>query len=367
MTAHQNGPTTHCGIIPPYLLERLQAGPDEAVARCARETLQWDHAQRSARTEAAGAAGAAGAVTEPTMRPGPPAGASPASGPQRTVSDAAGSTTLPGSTVRTEGGPATGDAASDEAYDGLGATWQLYDAAYGRNSLDGRGLPLLASVHYGQGYDNAFWNGTQMVFGDGDGTYFNRFTISVDVIGHELTHGVTEMTAGLDYSNQSGALNESISDCFGSMVKQMQLGQDAASADWLIGAGLFTATVSGVALRSMKAPGTAYDDPHLGHDPQPSTMDGYVQTTDDEGGVHINSGIPNHAFYLAATGIGGSTWTGAGQVWFDVLTGGRLGKTADFAAFAALTVAAAKARFGDGSDQASAVIRAWDQVKVSLP
>jgi Zn-dependent metalloprotease len=178
---------------------------------------------------------------------------------------------------------------------------------------------------------------------------------------------VTELTAGLEYSNQSGALNESLSDCFGSMVKQMQLGQDAAGADWLIGAGLFTSAVKGVALRSMKAPGTAYDDPNIGHDPQPSTMDGYVQTTDDEGGVHINSGIPNHAFYLAAVAIGGTTWEGAGQIWYDVLTGGQLTANADFAMFAALTVAAAKSRFGGGSDQASAVLRAWDQVKVSLP
>ena len=163
-------------------------------------------------------------------------------------------------------------------------------------------------MHYGRGYDNAFWDGTQMVFGDGDGTVFNRFTIAVDVIGHELTHGVTEHTAALVYQGQSGALNESISDVFGSLVKQQALGQDAAAADWLIGAGLFTAQVKGVALRSMKAPGTAYDDPQLGKDPQPATMADYVETTDDNGGVHLNSGIPNHAFYLAATAIGGHAW-----------------------------------------------------------
>jgi Zn-dependent metalloprotease len=343
--------------VPPYLLERLRAVDDETVARIAEQTLAQDEMYRSRRRTPG----------EPPPEPRPDeTAAGPATGPKRTIDDAGGTTTLPGRTVRTEGGAETGDAAADEAYDGLGATWTLYDAAYGRDSLDGQGLPLVASVHYGNGYDNAFWNGQQMVFGDGDGTYFNRFTIAVDVIGHELTHGVTELTAGLEYSNQSGALNESLSDCFGSMVKQMQLGQDAAGADWLIGQGLFTAAVKGVALRSMKAPGTAYDDPNIGHDPQPSTMEGYVQTTDDEGGVHINSGIPNHAFYLAAVGIGGRTWEGAGQIWYDVLTGGQLTANADFSMFAALTVAAAKARFGDGSDQASAVLRAWDQVKVSL-
>lgn len=350
------------GIIPPYLLERLQAASDENVARIARETLAQDDLHRSRRRT--GSAGAPGGP--PSLRSERGEAATAGTGPKRTVDDAGGTTTLPGREVRAEGGPASSDTAVDEAYDGLGATWTLYDSAYGRDSLDGHGLALLASVHYGSGYDNAFWNGEQMVFGDGDGTYFNRFTIAVDVIGHELTHGVTEMTAGLAYANQSGALNESVSDCFGSMVKQMKLGQDAASADWLIGEGLFTSGVKGVALRSMKAPGTAYDDPNLGHDPQPSTMDGYVQTTDDEGGVHINSGIPNHAFYLAAIGIGGNVWEGAGQIWYDVLTGGLLTANSDFASFAALTVAAAKTRFGDGSEQAAAVLRAWDQVKVSL-
>jgi hypothetical protein len=203
-----------------------------------------------------------------------------------------------------------------------------------------------------------------MVFGDGDGVVFRRFTVAVDVIGHELTHGVTELTAALAYRGQSGALNESISDVFGSLVKQRALGQDAASADWLIGEGLFAEGVHGVALRSMKAPGTAYDDPALGKDPQPASMDGYVETTDDNGGVHLNSGIPNRAFYLAATAIGGNAWDGAGRVWYDVLTGGTLASDADFSTFARATVAAAAARFGADSPQASAVAGAWRQVGV---
>jgi Zn-dependent metalloprotease len=283
----------------------------------------------------------------------------------RTIDTASHTTSVPGRIVRLEGAGPTGDPATDEAYDGLGATWTLYDSAYRRNSLDDKGLPLIASVHYGRDYDNAFWNGEQMVFGDGDGTYFNRFTIAVDVIGHELTHGVTQFTANLAYAGQPGALNESISDCFGSMVKQLRLGQEAAQADWLIGQGLFTPRVNGVALRSLKAPGTAYNDHRLGRDPQPATMDGYVETDDDDGGVHTNSGIPNHAFYLAAVAIGGPTWEGAGQVWYDVLTGGKLKKTADFATFAAATIAAAGSRFGPASRQARAVEQAWTRVKVN--
>ena len=357
-------PSPACTIVPPYLLAALTGHRDEVVAECARRSLDRDHTLREHRS--AGVPRTSSTTDHPVEHQGGLAAphADDGTGPQRTIADAKGTQTTPGTTVRTEGQPATGDPAADEAYTGFGETWSLFDRTYGRDSLDGQGLPLLGTVHYGRGYDNAFWDGTQMVFGDGDGTVFNRFTIAVDVIGHELTHGVTEHTAALVYRGQSGALNESISDVFGSLVKQQALGQDAASADWLIGAGLFTAQVKGVALRSMKAPGTAYDDPQLGRDPQPATMADYVETTDDDGGVHVNSGIPNHAFYLAATALGGPAWEVAGQVWFDVLTGGRLTATADFAAFARLTVDAAEHRYAAGSAQASAIRSAWEQVGV---
>ena len=194
--------------------------------------------------------------------------------------------------------------AVDEAFDGLGRTLDFYWSNFERNSIDDEGLPLDATVHYGDRYDNAFWDGRRMVFGDGDGELFNRFTIAVDVIGHELTHGVTEDEAGLIYAYQAGALNKSLSDVFGSLIKQSDPGrlQKADEADWLIGAGLLAPGVQGVALRSMKEPGTAYDDPVLGKDPQPAHMRNFVHTNRDNGGVHINSGIPNRAFYLAASG-----------------------------------------------------------------
>ena len=214
---------------------------------------------------------------------------------RRTIFDARHKKKLPGKLVRGEGAAPTGDPAADEAYDGAGATYDFYWNVYKRNSVDNNGMRLDSTVHYGEDYDNAFWNGKQMVYGDGDGEIFNRFTKSIDVIGHELTHGVTQYTANLEYSEQSGALNESFSDVFGSLVKQNSLKQSATQADWLIGAGLFTANVRGQALRSMKAPGTAYDDPQIGKDPQPDHMSKYVNTSSDNGGVHINSGIPNHA------------------------------------------------------------------------
>jgi hypothetical protein len=333
------------GIVPPYLLQHLLTCDDPDLADHARRTLVHDSVLRAR-----------------PMRPTTGAGA----GLQRTIHDAHQGTALPGAVVRSEGDPATGDEAVNQAYDGLGETWTLYDQVFGRNSIDGRGLPLVATVHYDRGYDNAFWNGAQMVFGDGDGVVFLGFTRSLDVIGHELTHGVTEATARLTYSGQPGALNESVSDVFGSLVKQHALGQTADRADWLIGAELLAPGVQGVALRSMKAPGTAYDDPRLGKDPQPADMSGYVHTTDDNGGVHLNSGIPNHAFFLAASAIGGHAWEAPGQIWYDVLTGGQIRPDCDFATFARLTTEAAGARFGAGSAEATAVESAWRQVGVVL-
>jgi Zn-dependent metalloprotease len=339
-----------CTIIPPYVLERLQTVEEEGVARAAMHTLTHDLVHRRTRRRLSTRPVATSIARVST---------------HRTIYSTHGGTMLPGLPVRTEGSGPSGDPAIDEAYDGLGATWQLYETAYRRNGLDDKGLPMLASVHFGRGYDNAFWNGEQMVFGDGDGVYFNRFTVAVDVIGHELTHGFTQFTSNLLYAGQSGALNESVSDCFGAMVKQMQLGQSAHQADWLVGEGLFTSAVKGVAVRSMKAPGTAYDDPVLGKDPQPATMDGYLDDRADDGEVHANSGIPNHAFYLAATAMGGKTWEGAGRIWYDVLTGGKLKRSTDFAGFAAATLAAAQSRFGPTSKQAQAVAHAWRKVKVT--
>ncbi|MEU2430325.1 M4 family metallopeptidase [Streptomyces sp. NPDC007861] len=340
-----------CGIVPPHLLDRLARSGDPALAAAARRTLVTDAAQRTARrlTTVVGA---------------PPPSEEVVEGPQRTIHDAEHGTVLPGTKVRSEGDEPGRDATVNRAYAGLGATFELLLSAYGRNSVDGEGLPLLATVHYDEDYGNAFWNGEQMVFGDGDGEIFLDFTVPVDVIAHELAHGLTQYTANLSYFGQSGALNESVSDVFGSLVKQYTLDQTADRADWLIGAGLLAPRVTGVALRSMKEPGSAYDDDVLGKDPQPATMDDYVRTGQDNGGVHINSGIPNHVFYLLATQLGGRAWERAGQIWYDVLTGGTLQVDASFADFATATAAAAAARYGEGEEH-EAVLKAWSQVGVS--
>jgi Zn-dependent metalloprotease len=341
------------GIVPPYLLARLaRADADRfPIARqAAIAALEHDDRRRAARLSMT--FGQDGSITAEVTR-----------ALDRTVADAQGTERLPGRPVRREGDDPVGDAAVDEAYDGLGATYALFHEVYGRASIDGLGMPLDATVHYGDRYDNAYWNGERMVFGDGDGEIFTRFTASLSVIGHELTHGITQYTADLAYAGQSGALNESVSDVFGVLVEQYARGEDAASASWLIGAGLFTADVEGDALRSMSAPGTAYDDDVLGADPQPGHMDDFVTTSEDNGGVHINSGIPNRAFYLAATAIGGSAWEGAGRIWFDTLGGG-LSPATDFSAFASATMESADRRFGAGSSESDAVAAAWEEVGV---
>ncbi|WP_442928003.1 M4 family metallopeptidase [Microbacterium sp. MMO-10] len=347
MTIHEGrgGPTAHQGahrragrtsplrhsIIPSYLLSRLaESERYTQAAEAARQTLiaAPPAARRSQLRLSIDENGTLVATVE--------------AAPNRTISDAHGTETLPGTVVRTEDEPTVADAAVNQAFDGLGATFQMLLDAFQRNSIDGKGLALDATVHYGSGYDNAFWNGERMVFGDGDGEVFQGFTASTTVIGHELGHGVVQYTAGLEYQGQSGALNESIADVFGALTEQHLLDQTVDEASWLIGAGIFTPAVHGKALRSMLHPGTAYDDPELGKDPQPADMGGYVTTSDDNGGVHINSGIPNRAFALFAVELGGKAWEAAGSVWYRALSGG-LPASATFAQFAAATIAEADA------------------------
>ncbi len=344
-------------IVPPHMLKEISQRGTPTQRQKAIQTVSLSEQLRGVRS----------ALTE--IKAFPTAAA--VSGKQRIIYDARQGSTLPGTQVRAEGDAPVADVAVNEAYDGSGITYDLYNDIYARNSIDGQGLRLDSTVHYQKSYDNAFWDGQQMVYGDGDEDLppneriFNRFTIAIDVIGHELTHGVTQHEANLAYINQSGALNESWSDVFGSLVKQYQLKQNASDADWIIGQGLFSPNVKGVGIRSMKAPGTAYDDPVLGKDPQPASMSGYVNTTSDNGGVHINSGIPNHAFYVAAIEIGGFAWNKAGRIWYNALTG-KLNSGSNFQNAADLTYATAGELFGVGSLEQLAVKKGWAEVGISI-
>ena len=284
---------------------------------------------------------------------------------ERTVYDAQNKATLPGNLVRSEGDSATGDPEVDEAFDGAGDTYNLYFEQFQRDSLDGKGLPLVSSVHVRRGFNNAFWDGSQMAYGDGDTVIFEPLTGSLSVIGHELSHGVVQFSGGLIYQDQAGALNESFADIFGVLTVQYKHGQSAAEADWLIGAEILGADINGEALRSMKSPGAAYDDSLLGKDPQPFHMDNYNNTSSDNGGVHINSGIPNQAFYLLAQYLGGNAWEKAGHIWYDTLQGIN-NPHATFADWADKTVEVSRDRFGAGSRESLLTRRAWKLVGINV-
>ncbi|MGR9043716.1 MAG: M4 family metallopeptidase [Gammaproteobacteria bacterium] len=354
---HQCHNPLHC-ILPPYLLKELAERGTLSQKERALQTLKKSAEFRAVRQQ----------MGELIARPEARAAAT---GKQRTIYSADNEEKLPGRKIRGEGDPAIGDAAADEAYDGAGATYDLFHDIYERNSIDDQGMELISTVHYGKGYDNAFWNGEQMTYGDGDEDLpeaerlFKRFTIAVDIIGHEMTHGVTEHEAGLVYFGQYGALNESMSDVFGMLVKQRILNQTADQSDWILGAGLFTSNVNAQGIRSMKAPGTAYDDPKLGKDPQPDHMDNIYTGFDDNGGVHINSGIPNRAFYIAATEIGGYAWEKAGRIWYIALRD-KLTSTSNFSAAAKITYEVAGELYGPGSAEQQAVAKGWNTVGLTV-
>jgi hypothetical protein len=147
------------------------------------------------------------------------------------------------------------------------------------------------------------------------------------------------------------------------MVKQWALGQSVTDADWLIGAAIMAPGFKGRALRDMANPGTAYDDPNLGKDPQPGHMKDYVQTDSDNGGVHINSGIPSRAFVIAAKAIGGKSWEKAGKIWYVTLTQ-RLTGTAGFEECARETVSVARDLFPEDPSIATKIAQAWTDVGV---
>ncbi len=348
MTGPERHPL-HC-IVPPGLLDRLARSGDEATRSAALDTLAVDRRFRLGRAEAAGRTGGFQVRPVTFARVG--------GHPNRTIYDQQHSQSqTPGTVVRSEGQAAVADPAVDQAYDGLGDTYDYYWTVFARDSIDGQGMPLLGCVHFGSSYDNAFYDGAgHMFFGDGDGQLLTETTAGIDVIGHELTHGVTQHEANLTYSGQSGALNESVSDVFGIQVKQRALNQDVTQSDWLIGADIVGPELA-PALRSMKAPGTANP-----HDDQPADMDHYVPGGD----VHTNSGIPNRAFYVVATTLGGHAWDAAGPIWYATLCDPSLRPDASFSQFARLTLAHAQSSYGATSSQADAVRAGWDAVKVSV-
>jgi Zn-dependent metalloprotease len=341
-------------IVPPYMVEAMARCADPAIRDSALVALAHCASVRAVRDFA---------TRMPSMMVPP----SPAGRKYRQVYDARGKDLLPGKLVREEGEPKAADAAVNEAYDFSGDTFDFFHVLFGRNSLDDAGMSLISSVHVGeadgrdryQPMSNAFWDGSQMAYGDGDGKVFRGFTRSLDVVAHELTHGLQAFTSNLVYRGQSGALNEHFADVFGVLARQWRRKDPAETALWLVGTEVLVPADSRRAIRDMERPGTAYqDDPVLGSDPQPDHMKRLYTGPADSGGVHINSGIPNRAFVLAAKGLGGHTWEVPGAIWYEAML--QLSRTSRFEDLARITAQIAGDRFGAAARKA--VKAAWKKV-----
>lgn len=339
-------PTCVCGYLPPHILSRLLTTGDERLTRSMYAT---------GRAEAA-------AITRRMERPAAMEGhaAFLAPGKGRSIYDMDGKDyPKPGRAVRGETDPDTADRCVNEAFAYSGRTYDFYREVFGRRSLDDHGYPLTASVHYGMMVSNAFWDGSQMIYGDGDGQYFLPFTRSLSIVAHELTHGVVNFTSNLAYDSQSGALNESFCDVMAALVVQWDSDQTVDQANWTLGKEVLGPLLQVPGLRTFLATPAYQGHPLLGDDPQPKHMSKFDPATEDYGGVHINSGIPNHAFYLAAQAIGGKAWGKVGKIWFEGFL--KLGPKATFEDGAEATVLAAKRLF-PGTERA--VRDAWANVGV---
>ncbi|ABS20868.1 M4 family metallopeptidase [Bacillus cytotoxicus] len=249
------------------------------------------------------------------------------------------------------------DAAAVDAHYYAGVTYDYYKNTFNRNSINDAGAALKSTVHYGSNYNNAFWNGSQMVYGDGDGVTFTSLSGGIDVIGHELTHAVTEYSSNLIYQYESGALNEAISDIFGTLVEYY----DNRNPDWEIGEDIYTPGKAGDALRSMSDP-TKYGDPD--HYSKRYTGSG------DNGGVHTNSGIINKAAYLLANGgthygvtVNGIGKDKVGAIYYRANTQYFTQSTTFSQARAGLVQAAADL-YGANSAEVTAVKQSYDAVGV---
>ncbi|QRK05779.1 M4 family metallopeptidase [Archangium violaceum] len=286
----------------------------------------------------------------------------------RAVYSANNGTSLPGTLKRSEGGATTGDSHVDENYGHLGTTYNCYKTNFNRDSYNNAGAQLKSTVHYSTNYTNAFWNGSQMVYGDSNGTDSAPLGKSLDVTVHELTHAVTSSESNLTYSKESGALNEGMSDIFSAYCEAWTKGWTVDAAVWKIGDDVWTPNIAGDALRYMNNPtqdGSSYDY-------YPERYTG----TSDNGGVHWNSGIANLSFYLLSQGgthprgktstvVTGIGVQKAGAIFYkanvDLFT-----SSTTFAQAKTYTESAAATLYGSGSAEQAAVTKAWQAVGVGV-
>ena len=281
-----------CQYVPPHVIDRLAR-----CNHCAKTTSHESFRNRTARSAWFDAV------------------SNPSASASRVIYDSEGTWDTRRVLARQEGDPASSRMEVNEAFDYAGKIRDFLKT-WNWNGVDGQGSTMILNVRFGERFMNAFWTGSEIVLGEGDGQLFLEFGKSLDVLAHEMGHGVVQHTAALDYKGQAGALNEHFADVIGQCVQQWTSLADADNADWLIGNEIMGPALHGEALRSMKAPGTAYDHPNLGVDPQPAHARDYYHGPEDNFGVHINSGIFNRAFYLVAMAIGTQL---AGRVWFQGL------------------------------------------------
>jgi Zn-dependent metalloprotease len=330
------------GIIPPIVLEKIEQNARTIEARnAARRTLAITKQLEEKRKQAV----------------------EPQQGEDREIYDSK-NTSGAGEKVRLEDAPDTDDETVNALYDDTGRWFDVLIRRFARRSYDGVGATMRVIAHFEDKFDNAYWDGTGIWVGDG--FYFKPFYLAQTVTLHEWTHALTEKTIALVYSRQPGALNEAISDCWAAAIEQFYRGQTAPQADWLIGRELFGGSVQGRALRDMATLEPAYDDPIIGKDPQTKHMRDYYSGSQDNYGVHINSGIPNRAFALASIHRGGMTVDTLLPVLADVMLRGLVGSNANFQEFATAMRRAAVDRFGVDDPTVAAVEYGWAEVGITI-
>jgi Zn-dependent metalloprotease len=339
--------TCSCFIIPTDVLEKLAKDTElsEELRKSFENTSRISIELRKLRNQATALTTVTNSIT--------PISTALTSSPEVKIYDCQHQHTLPGTPVPN---PARStDPTAVQCFNKTKAVAKFYKDVFGRNSIDSAGMTLISSIHYGDKWNNAMWDGVQMVYGDGDGEIFIDFTNGGDVICHELTHGVTQYTLQLVYFGDAGGLNESMSDCFGSMFRQWRANQDVNQADWFIGHNILgpAATRRGLTcLRNMAKP----DDSHC-LAPQPTK---YSQVTPNMD-PHYSSGPPNLAFYLACKSVGGKSWETVGQIWYSAITGGA-SPNMTMKEFADRTRKFANEKYSNRPAVVTAVDNAWKQV-----
>jgi Zn-dependent metalloprotease len=338
-----------CQIIPQHVLRRLSN--DRTLSKEQRkhfaDTMKIDVELRKLRTQA-------GKLTRVTSLMATGAAAAVAAAPAITVHDCNHGQALPGAQINDPDN--SSDVTAKQVFVETTSVAAFYSEVFGRNSIDNAGMAMISSIHYSTSYNNAFWNGSQMTYGDGDGQIFIDFSKGDDVIGHELTHGVTQHTLQLTYVNEPGGLNESISDCFGSMFRQWESKKDVNAADWLIGADIMGPAAKQKGYTCLRD----LSDPAADHcmSPQPTKYSQFKTGMDP----HISSGIPNLAFYTICKAVGGNSWDKVGKIWYKSLTGFGPTPNMKMKAFANRTRSVAADLFSGDNTVANAVDAGWQTV-----